>query len=80
MGVREWGEGFAQRTQRAQRLGKGITEMVLCCSGIDHTCLRDRYFVVFKIRWMRVLERDCGMVDSISRVFGSNGAMHTSPG
>ena len=34
------GEGFAQRTQRTQRLGKGISEMFLCHMGIDHEWAR----------------------------------------
>ena len=38
LGVRRFrgGKGFAQRTQRTQRLGKGIAEMFLCDMGIDH--------------------------------------------
>ena len=30
------GEGFAQRTQRTPRFGKGNAEMFICCMGIDH--------------------------------------------
>ena len=34
------GEGFAQRTPRTPRFGKGNAEMFICCMGIDHEWTR----------------------------------------